>query len=256
MTSPFIDFSIYPSYSHGFCYLWAISDAFNDAGPWRFHVQEGSSPEGPWRTISPEVVNQYSWKEEHREPINKANVLYFRTILETQNGTYASQSIQPYGTLKKRDFLVAREVMRQSVLHSKGMAGVECKVYLLSTFGPKCMHCIDPITGMVRDSHCKYCLGTGRDPAYNGPYVIWMDFSEDNQHTVTTEKIGTVEKKSFTVKAIGSPSLKHGDIIIVPGSDKRYYIDTAAMTTEMRRIPIIQTLVVEEAPQTDKIYDL
>ena len=256
MTNPFTDFHISPSYSSGFTFTWRIAGDFNDPGPWDFAVQEGQAPKGPWKETSPEVRNGFSWKEDSRDPVNKSNVLYFRVKLKTPSGTYFSPVVQPYGTLKRRDFLVAREVMRQFHLHSKGMAGVECKVFILSTFGPKCRNCLDPITGMIRDSHCKHCYGTGRDPAYHGPYPMWFNFSEDNQHVTGTEKTGTVEKKSFQAQALGNPVLKQGDVVIVPESDKRYYIASAAMTTEMRRIPIIQTLALEEAPQTDKIYSL
>ena len=252
----FTDLIITPGYSRGFRYQWEIAGDFRDPGPWEFTVQEGPSPDGPWTVISPVLKNIFSWHEEHRAPVNKSNVLYFRVSLKTKSDSYESPVIQPYGTLNKRDFLLAREVMRQSILHSRGMAGMQCKVYLLSTFGPRCKKCLDPITGMIRDSHCKHCFGTGRDPAYHGPYDMWMNFSEDAQHQTDTDKNGTIEKKSFQVTAIGNPVLKHGDIIVVPSSDKRYYIDTAAMTTEIRRVPIIQTLAVEEAPQTDKIYDI
>lgn len=256
MNRPFSEMTIAPSYSRGFSFYWGITGDFNDAGPWEFTVQEGESPDGPWKTISPVLVNTYCWKEDARKPVNKSSVLYFRVVLRTSRGTYTSCAVQPYGTLPRRDFLLAREIMRQAVLHSMGMAGTECMVYLSSTFGPKCTHCIDPITGMVRDSHCKHCLGTGRDPAYHGPYKMWVDFSEDSQHQSAVEKTGTVEKKSFQCRVVGNPVLKHGDVIVVPASDKRYYIDTVAMTSEIRRIPILQTLLVEEAPQTDKIYDL
>lgn len=256
MTSPFIDFKIVPSYSRGFTYIWDIAGDFNDPGPWVFEVQEAQAPKGPWIVISPELVNRLAWREDKRPPVNKANVLYFRMSLKTGSGSYKSPAVQPYGALPRRDFLIAREVMRQALLHSSGMAGVECKVYLLSTFGPKCQKCLDPITGAIRDSHCKHCFGTGRDPAYNGPYDMWMDFSEDVQHQVSVDKNGTVEKKTFQVRAIGSPTLKYGDVIVVPGSDKRYYVRMAAQTTEIRRVPVLQTLTVEEAPQTDKVYDL
>lgn len=256
MVSPFTDFKILPSYSRGFNYTWQIAGDFNDEGPWEFRIHEAQAPEGPWHTVSPVLKNVFSWHEPTRKPVNKANILYFKMTLKTPQDFYESPVIQPYGTLSRRDFLISREIMRQSVLHSKGMAGTLCKVYLLSTIGPKCRECLDPITGMIRDSHCTHCFGTGRDPAYNGPYTMWIDFSEDSQHQTTVEKTGTVEKKSFQVKAIGNPVLKRGDVIVAPNSDKRYIIDIAAMTTEMRRIPIIQTLMIEEAPQTDKIYDL
>lgn len=257
MTQPFTDFRIFPSYSRGFSYMWTLSGDFNDVGPWTFVVEEGESPNGPWFVISPDIVNSFCWSEtEGHHKVNKANVLYFRVRLTTPSGEYTSPAIQPYGKLARRDFLLAREIMRQSVLHSKGMAGVHGRVYLLSTFGPRCKKCLDPITGAIRDSHCKVCFGTGRDPAYHGPYDMWLDFSEDVNHQTNIDKNGTVEKKAFQVKAIGSVALKYGDVLVVPGSDKRYYVRIAQMSTELRRIPIIQTLTVEEAPQTDKVYDL
>lgn len=256
MTQPFQDIKILPNYSKGFYFTWVIRGDFNDPGPWEFKVQLSGAPDGPWKTISPVLVNTFAWREEKKTSINKSNVLYYRILLQTPDGKYTSPVLQPYGVLNRRDFLVAREVMRQAVLHSKGMAGIEGEAYIKSTFGPKCQKCLDPITGMVRDSHCKSCFGTGRTPAYNGPYAIWLDFSPDEQHQTVTEKIGTIEKKSFQVRAIGNPVLKQDDILVVPNSDKRYYINVASMTTEMRRVPIIQTLIVSEAPQTDKIYDL
>lgn len=257
-STPFIDFKVVPNYSKGFSYLWEIAGDFNDSGPWKFNIFKGQSPDGPWFAISPELVNAYCWHETEGglHKVNKANVLYFKVRMKTPEGEYNSPPVQPYGTLSRRDFLLVREIMRQAVLHSKGMAGVFGKVYMLSTFGPRCKKCLDPITGAIRDSHCKHCFGTGRDPAYNGPYTMWLDFTEDSNHQTNIDKNGTVEKKTFQVRAIGNPVLKYGDVLVVPNSDKRYYVRMAQMTSEMRRIPIIQTLTVEEAPQTDKIYDL
>lgn len=256
MTSPISSFTISPSYSDGFLFSWEVAGDFNDPAPWTFEILEGQSPDGPWTPISPKVSGAYSWKEPSRTPAGKANVLYFRVAMSTSRGRYESPSIQPYGTLSCKEFLIAREVMRQSVIHSRGMAGTMCKVYILSTFGPKCAKCLDPITGMVRNSHCDACFGTGRAPAYHGPYEMWLDFSEDSQHRPDSDKNGTTEKKSFQAKAVGNPVLKHGDIVVVPSSDKRYYVDTAAMTSEIRRIPVVQTLMLEEAALTDKIYQV
>ena len=252
----FSDFRILPSYARGFTCLWSVAGDFRDPGPWTFSVHEGPAPDGPWKKLSPDLQNAYLWAEVSRKPVGKANVLYFKITLRTSKGTYDSPVIQPYGTLCRQDFLVAREIMRQAVLHSKGMAGTECDVFIRSTFGPKCRHCRDPITGMVRNSQCDHCLGTGRDPAYHGPYRMFLNFSEDAQHHTDTEKIGTVEKKTFTASCIGNPALKQGDAVIVPTSDKRYFVAAVAVTAEMRRIPVIQTLSLEEAPLTDKIYSL
>ena len=39
-------------------------------------------------------------------------------------------------------------------------------------------------------------------------------------------------------------------------SDKRYYVDAASVVAEMRRVPIVQEVVANEAATTDVIYRL
>lgn len=256
MANPFTLFKITPNYSRGFYYSWELSGDFNDQGPWDFRVQEGISPTGPWKVISPKLSNIYSWKEDSRTQINKSNVLYFRIQLKTPEGLYYSPVIQPYGVLNKRDFLLSREILRQSLVYSRLLGGIECNAYIKSTFGPKCRKCLDPITGMIRDSHCKHCFGTGRSPAYTGPYKAWIDFAPNTQHQTEVDKTGTIEKKTLQAKVIGNPILKQGDIVVNPTTDKRYYITQVSSESEMRGIPLIQQLVLDEAPQTDAIYTI
>ena len=236
-------------------YSWELSGGFNDPAPWVFIVQNGHTQDGPWEDISPELVNVVAWMDEGGKHLyGKSNILFFRVVLKTKRRTYFSAAVQPYGDLGRREFLLAREIMRRECLRARVLAGVECDVYIRSTFGPKCTHCIDPITGYVRDDSCRWCFGTGRFPAYFGPHKMMLSFSPDTTHNKESSNDGTHETKSFEVLAIGNPVLKKGDVIVDPRQDKRYVVGVASVVSEVRRIPCLQRLGFDEAPISDPIY--
>lgn len=248
-------FDVYPGYAGGFSYSWSVAGDFNDSGPWFFTVQIGPTADGPWDDLSPELKNVVAWKEPGgRHLVGKSNTLYFRLRMRTPEGVHVSQSVQPYGDIGKRDFLLAREIIRRECLRARVLAGVECDVYIKSTFGPKCPHCLDPVTGNIRNSHCRWCFGTGRFPAYFGPHRMMMSFSTDTAHTKASAQDGTHEDRMFEALAIGNPVLKKGDVIVDVGQDKRYVIGVASVVSEVRRIPCLQKLTFEEAPLSDPIY--
>lgn len=257
MASPFYAFRISPNYLGGFLYSWEISGGFNDPAPWTFIIQKGSTAEGPWETISPEVVNAIAWRDSGGKHLyGKANVLYFRAVMRTPRGMYISPVIQPYGDLSRRDYLLAREIIRREALRARVLSGRECDLYIRSTFGPKCTFCIDPVTGDVRDSHCKKCLGTGRYPAYFGPHRMMLSFSPDVSHHKINSNDGTHETRTFEAQAIGNPVMKKGDVIVDLSQDKRYVVGSASVVSEVRRIPCLQRVAFEEAPLSDPIYRL
>lgn len=247
---------IFPDYSGGFLFMWELAGDFNVEQPWVFHVEQSKSPSDSWIDISGPVINQYFYKETGRSLINKSSVLYFRVVLDAGGKRYFSSVLQPYGDIVKKDYLIAREIMRKEVLHMRGLAGVAGSVYSLATFGPACRFCRDPITGEIRDSDCKKCFGTGRLHPYSGPYDCWMSFSEDSKHQHQDDGVGTFEHKMFNVRLVANPVVKKNDVLIDRGSDKRYYVNQAQVVAEIRRIPVVQNLVVMEAPVSDKIYEL
>jgi len=255
--SPFSAFRISPNYLGGFLYSWEIDGGFNDPAPWVFCVQLGDTADGPWKTISPDLVNVIAWRDRGGKHLyGKTNVLHFRVALRTANGTYFSHPIQPYGDLPRREYLLAREIMRREALRARVLAGTECDLYIRSTFGPKCTFCIDPVTGDVRDSHCRKCLGTGRYPAYFGPHRMMLSFSVDSSHHKANSNDGTHETRMFEALAIGNPVIKQGDVIVDRMRDKRYVVGEASIVSEVRRVPCLQRVGFDEAPLSDPIYRL
>lgn len=253
--SPIAAFRITPNYLGGFLYSWEIGGSFDDPPPWSFIVQRGPTQEGPWEDVSPVLKNVLAWRDEGGKYLyGKNNVLYFRIVIRTSRRQYASHPIQPYGDLPRREYLLAREIMRREALRARVLAGVECDLYIRSTFGPKCTFCIDPVTGDVRDANCKKCFGTGRYPAYFGPHRMMLSFSPDVAHHKDNATDGTHEKRTFEALAIGNPVLKKGDVIVDTARDKRYVIGVASVVSEVRRVACLQKVGFDEAPLSDPIY--
>lgn len=212
-------------------------------------------PGGPWTVISPVVVNAYRWAESVPRVVNKDEVLYFRIKMVTAQSTYLSDIIQPYGRLGKREYFIVKDVMRREILHAKTLVGVMGQLYLVSTFGPPCTVCRDPISGQIRDTACKTCWGTGRVPPYNGPYETWWTITPSKrQMELAEDGTGTRQDTTYQIRMIGAPQLKKNDLVVDPGTDKRYYVDVVQVIAEIRQVPVVQSLLIREAPVTDPAY--
>lgn len=249
-------FSVVPDYSRGFTFHWRLSGGFEEPGPYVFRVQRGKSVGGPWEDLSQRLVDAYAWRMPERARTSKSQSLYFRLVLETGSGTHSTDARTPYGDLDRREFLIGREIMRREMLHMTRMAGVECDLWTAVDYGPKCPRCLDPITGHTRDNHCRFCLGTGRYPAYVGPFRTWGMFSEDSRHETAEgpDGNGVVENKQFTLRTVCSVPVRKNDVARDVRTGKMYYVNAVQISAEIRRVPIVQTLHVSEAAVTDPIY--
>ena len=259
MSDPVIArFDVLPDYGRGFVFHWRMRGGFNDPPPWDFRVQIAPTQDGEWKDVSPVVRDSTAFKTDGSLRVNKSDILFFRVVCHTQRGDYQSDVRTPYGDLSRSEFLLARDIMRREVLHMSKMAGTECDVWSVSNFGTRCPHCLDPITGHTRDSHCKFCFGTGFFPAYRGPFRTWCTFSENNQHKVAEGQDGNGmdEEKRFSVRMVNSIPVKKNDIVHDVRSGKRYYVNAVEVAAELRRVPIVQQLDVNEIATTDAAYQV
>ena len=242
---PLAALEILPYHGQGFIFRWELNESFSAPSPFAFVVQMAPTPSGPWESISGSLLDVYYWADE-RKPVGKTASRNYRVVLVDGSGrSYASQPVMPFGDLSLREFLIARM-----------MAGTRGQVWIAAEYGTKCPKCLDPITGQVRDSHCSRCHGTGFYPSHYGPFEMWLSFSQ-SQHGMTHDEAGgTKDDKPFQVRVIGTPRLKKNDVLRDVASGKMYYIQTVANAAEIRRIPIVQQLMVSEAATTDQCYDL
>ena len=253
---PVAALEILPYHGQGFVFNWELNDSFSAPGPFLFRIQMAPTPSGPWETISPPIEDVYYWADS-RKRVGKTVARNYRvTMIDANGAMYASEPVTPAGDLDLREFLIAREILRKEELNARMMAGVMGQVWIAAEYGRKCPKCLDPITGHVRNSHCSKCHGTGFYPSHYGPFDMWLSFSQ-SQHGMSHDDVGgTKDEKQFSVRAIGTPRLKKNDVVRDTGSGKMFYIQTVSNVSEIRRIPIVQQLVVSEAATTDQCYDL
>jgi len=249
---------VVPDYAKGFLFHWRLRGGFNDPRPWKFRVQGALSPDGPWADLSPVLENVISWRAEGGLRVNKSDVIFLRLSMETPAGRYVSETRSPYGDLDRKEFLIGREIMRKEILHMSKMAGTECGVWTVANYGDRCPHCIDPVTGQPRVGHCRYCFGTGFYPAYTGPFPCWCTFSENNQHQLQEgpDGNGMLEQKRFQVRMVNAVPVKKNDIVHDVRSGKRYNVNSVQIVAELRRVPLVQSLVVDEIATSDPAYSV
>ena len=248
---------ILPYHGQGFIFRWELNDRFSAPPPYEYRVQMAPTPDGPWSNISGPIVDMLYWADV-RKPVGKTTSRNYRVTLKDANGrTYASEPKLPCSDLGLREFLLAREILRKEELNARKFAGVLGQVWIEGEYGPLCPKCTDPITHVVRDSHCPVCHGTGRLKSHWGPFELWLQFSQKQGHGASHDEAGgTKDDKPFSVRAVGTPRLKKNDVLRDPKTGKMYYIQSVTNAAEIRRIPIVQQLTVSEAATTDQCYDL
>jgi hypothetical protein len=257
MDTPFDTVTILPSYLNGFTFLWTISPGFADKFPWKFHVELGHTDAGPWEDISGELENVYAWVEPTRRRIQatKDPHLFFRITLTTPSGAYESQIKTPYGDLCRREYLIVQEIMRQVHLEQQHIAGVPAKLWSKAAWGSPCTVCRDPISGSVTDSDCAECFGTGRQPAYHGPYEVYATFSPQKRDK-QQKKGGPTQLYTRSIRMVGFPAMKDDDILVDAADDKRYIVDGVAHQMEIRKVPVVQHATAHLLPTSDAAYRL
>lgn len=251
------EFEILPYHGQGFIYRWSLNDDFSAPPPFEFRVQTAPTPAGPWVNISGPILDAMCWADV-RKPVGKTSSRNYRvTLKDGDDRMYASVAKLPCSDLDLREFLIAREILRKEELNARKFAGVLGQVWLEAEYGLPCPKCLDPITRMPTNSHCQVCHGTGRLESHYGPFEMWLQFSNKQNHGATHDDAGgTKDDKPFAVRVVGTPRLKKNDVLRDSSTGKMYYIQSVTNAAEIRRIPIVQQLTVGEAATTDQCYDL
>ena len=257
MMDPITRFTVVPDYNTGAVFTWEVSKGLRDPGPWTFQVELAEGPDGPWSAISPVLSLTARWQDPVVRRAGKDHVFFYRLTLRTSTAVYRSSVITPYGDLGRREFLLARDVMRREYLHCKTLAGNEIDLWLVSTWGPPCTVCLDPITGNITNTNCPQCLGTGHEIPYNGPYTLYGLFSTTkNETSMATDGTGLRQPGNKEVRAIGALMAKKNDVVVPRKGGERYYVDDVESIVELQTIPVVQRMTVRQVPQTDIIYTL
>lgn len=183
--------------------------------------------------------------------------VHYRVALTTGTGaTYYSQPANVYGTLGKRDWLSAREIVRQEQLRHAKQTSVRGYLVKAYRYGPLC-ECVDAVTKEVRNSRCPTCYGTGFAGGYFKPLPFsYADVSPEQTREMINAQTGTSKQQGVQARMLAEPQVYALDVWVAADSDLRYYIHPVKVEAQVRGVPVVISAELRVAPFTDIIYTL
>jgi hypothetical protein len=246
---------------------WGLKDGFAAKGPLHFFVDFGrSGTHNEWQPLNlAPIIDSCVTFDLIQRHWDQLVDFYYRVRLVTpedldasgQCKRYVSQPQQANGLWVKRDWLLAREIIRKEYLMQRKRTNVTQVGWLLKRrrFGQKCTKCKEYITEDVQFSQCPECFGTG----FTGGYFKAIDYriTLDAPWSRKFERDGTVGMRNDIVRqgrAVAYPYLDTRDIYVRRDSGERFLVMAIAQAAEVGGIPIVVQAELRLAPTTDIIY--
>ncbi len=239
---------------------WEMHDDFTDVAPYTFQLQAsytGNDTALDWTDIGISAVNpQYMEDDGNREPAGKRLLTHYRLILTTARAVYASNPAPIWGILNKKDWLVAREIIRKEQLrHSM----VSCDGFMVRRmrYGVQDPNAVDPLTEEVIDSGNRSSWGTAFKVGYHPPVPFTMDV--DNESMNEYRGGADLAKHSsrparFVARVVAFPEVAKEDFWVDCNTDERWVIHEIKSIASWRGVPLISELQIALAPHSDIIY--
>lgn len=237
---------------------WEVRPDFRDKTPWTFTLQVNPNISEPdeWVDVGIPVTNANYAIDDTQRQFGKSLRTGYRVKLETPDNTYYSETAQVLGKLSKRQWLLARAILRRAELDSRGLENFPGYLLHRKRYGTACPDCLDPITGGIRNSDCETCNGTGRVTGYwRGALNTMLDVTPEPEKTERSDR-GTVNDVIIRGKFVGIPAMARNDVWIDANSDRRYYVHAVVPLAEINRVPLITQAELRLAQFDDVIYSI
>jgi hypothetical protein len=183
---------------------------------------------------------------------------FFRVKLTTPRGVYYSAPIGKEGVLNRRDWLMAREIVRKERIRYK-FSGVPGYLLKPRVGGEVCPRCLDPMTDEPTDMNCPVCYGTGKRCGYYEPiacqpvifqgHVSNADLSDD----AIGRPINDIQKIG---RFLLSPPAYSRDIWINANTDERYVIREISHEVKIKDVPLVAKAKFVLLPVNDAAYNV
>jgi hypothetical protein len=172
---------------------------------------------------------------------------------------HISQPQQANGLWLKRDWLLAKEIVRKEHLVQRKRSNVASAGVLLKRkrWGTPCPQCREYDTDEVQSSSCTLCYGTGLVGGYfpginffitfDAPYT--REFKRDETLSLTNNIVRTGRCVSY-------PFLDTNDVIARRDSGERLFVNKLETIAEVADVPVILKVELKLAPATDPVYQV
>lgn len=241
---------------------WELLPTFTDATPHTFQLEvgfTGLAGATDWVDVGSPVVDTFYVVDSTKRIYGKRLITHYRVELTTSAGTYTSQPAATYGTLNKRDWLLARSIIRKELLrHDKKTSPSGFLLKRKWTTAVIDDHVVvDPLTGEVVKTINTDGKGTDKLGGYFNPVAMFMDLSPETHYTRVDDKVrGTINDVRIKGRAIAFPQLNTKDVWVDATSDKRYFVHSVQHAAEIRGVPVIVNVELRPAPFNHPVYEI
>ncbi len=240
--------------------VWSLNRRFTDPLPHSYQLQAAltSTPTADdWEDVGSAVDNGFYAIDDERRLAGKTLEVHYRIVLTTSRGVYYSDPASALTYLNTREWLHARDQLRQLKKIIRKYTGVY-EGYLLKRkrFGPPCTKCLDPLTETVTDSKCPICFGTAVLAGYyRGVEDFWVEITnEEAREHVDNQTVGTTKPMTLTGFCAADILVNSRDVFHSVRSGRRWSIETVKTLAEYRGYPTKYQLELRQLPFSDVVY--
>jgi hypothetical protein len=241
--------------------MWSLLPTFTDPNPLTFQLEVGSTASNDsddWEPVGLPVVDQYMAHDPDQRVWGNTNWTHYRVRLDSASGTHYSQPTGGLGVLAKRDWLKAREIIRQRVLaYRVAHAGQEGYLLKRRWTGQKCTRCLNYQTDEPEDPGCPRCYGTGFECGYYYPVsCVYAEMSPRTYRIELDPSRGAVNSVVIRAEMVMTEVLGEEDVWVNKATDDRYYVHRVTHTAEVRGVPLVAQVEMSLIPYSSAIYGI
>lgn len=240
---------------------WELSQAFRAAGPYTFYLQAsyaGHENAADWVTIGQPQVNVTQLIDDTaRESTGKALLTHYRVVMVSRGRTYVSKGEGIFGTLPRKDWLIAKEITRKELLRLKNNVGVEGFLLRRYRYGVQDSNTVFKMTGDIIDTSKASDRGTGFKGGYHPPVSCLIDMENRARQETRGDDSPPGQNKTDDTMTARIPAiidLVKEDVWGHTATDERFIVESANAVARVRGVPIVYQVTMQLLPHSHPVY--
>lgn len=232
-----------------------LDSRFSDAGPYVFTLEWAEHANGEFELVAGPTAGG-TLIDAVRRRYSKLQHSVYRVKVTSAVGSYYSDVVQASGNLNRHDFLIAREIVRKEYLALTQYTGTEGRYLARKQWGAICTRCVDHDTGMVTESHCPECYGTGFTGGYYDASTFWVAEETVDRQSMRQDGVGVRSDQVQLVRTVAYPYLTTKDIWVNFATDERWSIEKIQEVAAIRGKSLVVALELRLIALGDIAYEI
>jgi len=239
---------------------WRMREDFADPSPWQFELQVGESAvqsANDWSTVA-SVTDGGVLVDDTPRDVSVNPTTHYRVKLVSESGTYYSKPEPSWGTINRRDWLLACAIARREMLRLRVNAaepGWLFKRRKKTAVVPD-TKVVDFLTREIRSTRNTAGVGTDRIGGFFNPVLHYIDLDPAVRYSHRDADRGNVDDVVTLGQCLAFPQLEHGDVWATATGDARFQIHEVTTVCAFRNIPLIVNPKVYRLSPSDPVFEL